>query len=112
MNIKEQYEKVGIKDEFEYTCPECGLRHILIGKYKQNPQCYALTCKNYNETTNNYTKEQYNQLYELRKKLMGRNCLTGEVLIVDVKDLETAILLHLPNYKIMPIQVTDLLKEI
>jgi hypothetical protein len=87
------------------------LKHILIGKFKKNPQCYALTCKNYSETTEAYTKEQYSQLHELREQLVGRRCLTGEALIVDIKDLSAAIMLWLPNYKITPIHLTDTFKN-
>jgi 8-oxo-dGTP pyrophosphatase MutT (NUDIX family) len=111
MALKELYEEAGIKDEPEYKCPVCGLKHILIGKFKKNPQCYALTCKNSSETTKGYTKEQYIQLYELRQQLVGRRCLTGEALIVEVKDLNTAIMLWLPNYKITPIHLTDTFKR-
>lgn len=92
----------------DYRCPLCGTNHILLGnKFVDKQECYALACKNYNETTNSYTKEQYVKLADTRENLTGAECLTGEAIIVDVKDLETALMFWKPYCCITPISISD-----
>lgn len=96
-----------------YQCEKCGnIQYVLDNISKLPVKCCCIDCQDYGYSNNHYTPEQYESLYNLRKKNIGRVFTSNsQYIILDFLNLNTAVICNLAGFHLSVVDLDYIMKS-